>query len=364
MPRTFAPITEKEFAMRFLAVLMEDDSCHKEKITKIFQKEQDYVKTVYEYMDCDTPLYSDVFDQFFTDLDVVFCFENHHCSPRRSKILGFHTLNNGFTFLGIEAAGDWEIAVTCVMYWDGNDFRGYVPKNGNCWNHINNEAFGNDSETDWKYLKKHHPSKTMEIEQKIKKETGFFSYKEAWLAKSETYDDLVDDDKMLEEIEQVFQTSSISTSEKIEVECKKEQTNANNREKMIVEDKNGNFKLVIGYYSPTFDYDMEDDSLGLEDAIEKALEAQEPQDEDEVWGKNDYMILYNANGDILQKVDGQEIVDCICSKYGESLYEVDIMKYAIAEFLMAYYNVDIVKIDNFEYNKQEIEKRGKIKFKF
>jgi hypothetical protein len=154
---------------------------------------------------------------------------------------------------------------------------------------------------------------------------------------------------------------------KIEVECKKEQSDKN-REKMVAYDKDGNFKLAIDYFSPTFDcFIEENDSLDLKEVIEQAFNQQlQDEDEDEVWGKNDTMILYSASGNILQEVDGQEIIDCICSKYGEALYEFDIIRYAIAEFLMAYYNVDVVKIDTLKYNRQEIENSpySKIRFQF
>jgi hypothetical protein len=194
--KTFVPITEQEFAMRFLAVCMEDvknGSNAKKKIAEIFKQKQNYVETLYEYFENSTPLYSDGFEQFFDDLNVNFDFENHHCNAPGSKILGFHTLDNGFTFLGIEAAGDWEIAVTCIMYWDGNDFRGYVPKDGNSWNYLNNKAFWNDAELDGKYLEQYQPQIAQEIQERDGQQKPPFIFY-----------NLVDEDKMLEEIKKIF----------------------------------------------------------------------------------------------------------------------------------------------------------------
>lgn len=76
-----------------------------------------------------------------------FDFENHSISselwtPRR--LMGLCTLNNGLTFWGQCAGGDWEFPVFFILYWDGKKVRGYVPREGNPWNKKTKMAFGND----------------------------------------------------------------------------------------------------------------------------------------------------------------------------------------------------------------------------
>jgi len=62
------------------------------------------------------------------------------------KVIGFHTLANGLTFLGIQAGGDWESPLVYILYYDGTKLRGYIPTDGNTWNTKNKKAYGNDDE--------------------------------------------------------------------------------------------------------------------------------------------------------------------------------------------------------------------------
>ena len=70
------------------------------------------------------------------------------------KIIGFHTLPNGLTYLGISAGGDWEFPIFFIVYWSGKDLRAYIPQNGNPWNTDTKQAYGNDEEKDDKNAKK------------------------------------------------------------------------------------------------------------------------------------------------------------------------------------------------------------------
>lgn len=82
-------------------------------------------------------------------IDVAFEWENLYIYPGdfscpiKDSMLGIHTLANGFTFWGFFAGGDWEAPVYFIYYWDGNNIRGYVPRNGNLFNHRAMEAYGN-----------------------------------------------------------------------------------------------------------------------------------------------------------------------------------------------------------------------------
>ena len=76
--------------------------------------------------------------------------------PRKGEAenyVGLHTLSNGLSYLGITAGGDWEVPIFFMLYWDGENLRGYVPKAGNTWNTKNNMAFGNVEEQDEAFFK-------------------------------------------------------------------------------------------------------------------------------------------------------------------------------------------------------------------
>jgi hypothetical protein len=78
---------------------------------------------------------------------IAFDLENCYIDPADKNDhweLGFQTLNNGFTYLGVIAGGDWEHPVYAIIYHDGNTFRGYVPTKGNCFNPVTKTAFGSE----------------------------------------------------------------------------------------------------------------------------------------------------------------------------------------------------------------------------
>lgn len=91
------------------------------------------------------------------DLKVEFDGENFETHQEGSSVFGYHTLPNGFTFLGCWAAGDWEYPVAIVLYWDGKKIRGYVPMEGNPWNTTTKQAYGNDEDADGKNAHKRWP---------------------------------------------------------------------------------------------------------------------------------------------------------------------------------------------------------------
>lgn len=97
---------------------------------------------------------------------VDFDWENFEYRPRdayceTASLVGFRTLSNGLTYLGICAGGDWEFPVFLIVYWDGKQLRGYVPKDGNPWNTTTKKAYGNDysgdGNSDYLNMKKRYP---------------------------------------------------------------------------------------------------------------------------------------------------------------------------------------------------------------
>lgn len=90
------------------------------------------------------------------------------CWNKKDSLVGYHTLDNKLTFLGVVSGGDWEIPIFLIVYFSGKELRGYIPKNGNTWNTINNSAFGNDEKKDLEFL-----SKKFSVQYKNFNKSGF-----------------------------------------------------------------------------------------------------------------------------------------------------------------------------------------------
>lgn len=100
-------------------------------------------------------LYSSVFQilcedrQIQNDLSkITFDFENLDVEDEAYENTGFHTLDNGLSFLFGMASGDWECAIGFIIYWDGKKLRGYIPTLGNTFNLKKKCAFGSEDNGD------------------------------------------------------------------------------------------------------------------------------------------------------------------------------------------------------------------------
>lgn len=102
--------------------------------------------------------------------------------PELKDILGFHELAHGLSVYGILEGGDWEVPIIVVIYWDGKNLRGYVPKNGNPWNYKTKAAFGNNQGENDKYGNRSEGLDNIEF----KKRFGI------------SYDDFLDDEDQIE----------------------------------------------------------------------------------------------------------------------------------------------------------------------
>jgi hypothetical protein len=78
-------------------------------------------------------------------------------SVSTKDILGFRTLPNGLSFLGVQAGGDWEYPVFFIIYHDGSELRGYIPADGNPFNSKTKTAYGNNEEADNANIKERFP---------------------------------------------------------------------------------------------------------------------------------------------------------------------------------------------------------------
>lgn len=94
--------------------------------------------------------------------EIEFDFENHDFGIQHddaynfTELMGFQMLDS-MPFIGMYAGGDWEHPVFFIVYYDGENFRGYIPKMGNTYNPVTKAAFGNNDQEDEKYLKAHFP---------------------------------------------------------------------------------------------------------------------------------------------------------------------------------------------------------------
>jgi len=80
------------------------------------------------------------------------------------KYLGYQTLDNGLTFLGFCAGGDWECPIFGIIYYDGKKLRGYIPTRGQMINRKSKSAIGNDDELDEEFFAEYEGAEYSEEE--------------------------------------------------------------------------------------------------------------------------------------------------------------------------------------------------------
>lgn len=115
----------------------------KEKLEILLEKDEDGVnQKLYDFIGHKTKLS----EKFLSDLKYNVSGENldDNAELRITK--------SGVYFISAWIAGDWEIPVQIFIYWDGKNYRGYIPTKGNCINLLNKSAFGNDEDLDSNYL--------------------------------------------------------------------------------------------------------------------------------------------------------------------------------------------------------------------
>ncbi|MGH7175392.1 MAG: hypothetical protein ACREGR_03485 [Minisyncoccia bacterium] len=146
MPRFFAPITVPAFRLRCEEAFNEDNRHSDLKYMAVHK----------------------ILDALAKDIKVSFDTENWEMKEQTwgaKNLLGFQTLDNGMTYLGVQAGGDWEAPVFFCVYWDGKKLRGYVPTEGNPYNTKTMQAFGNDEEADYEDCKKRWPEEMKDVDQ-------------------------------------------------------------------------------------------------------------------------------------------------------------------------------------------------------
>lgn len=158
-------ITKEELAEKIWSAWQKDENIEEyyhKKYSDMYIKQGVTIPTLVERLEHFSSLSAEV----VKDLKKVnFDCENVSADPKLAygeatveggleNYVGLHTLNNGLSYLGVTAGGDWEYPIFFIIYWDGSKLRGYIPKEGNTWNTKTKSALGNDEEEDAKFLAK------------------------------------------------------------------------------------------------------------------------------------------------------------------------------------------------------------------
>lgn len=64
-------------------------------------------------------------------------------STENLEVVSTPSTPDGIPYLSLMVGGDWETPLVAIVYFDGKTLRGFVPKNGNPYNHRQKSAFGN-----------------------------------------------------------------------------------------------------------------------------------------------------------------------------------------------------------------------------
>jgi hypothetical protein len=82
---------------------------------------------------------------------VVFDFENvlatKEDGPHIEGFTGLHEHPSGMVFYGAQAGGDWEHPVAFILYFDGEQYRAYIPRQGNTFNSKSMTAWGSEDQS-------------------------------------------------------------------------------------------------------------------------------------------------------------------------------------------------------------------------
>lgn len=141
-----------------------DDIILSKKREGVFVSEKEIIdliiKTGNKYIDEDT-IDSIIYqinniDYLKIDLDISFDTENLQFNQEElfgssiegDPLLGYQILDNGFSFLGVQAGGDWEYPIFFILYSDGKKLRAYTPLYGNPLNLDFKTAFGSENEVE------------------------------------------------------------------------------------------------------------------------------------------------------------------------------------------------------------------------
>lgn len=138
--RTAVTMSERDFEALFTEALLRFmDEDEEEEAYPCGETEEDptgYGKLLYNY--CTLYQGEQPFKKAFQDIGKIeVSFENAYLEK-------FVKGSNGVPAAQCIFCGDWEVPVLAYIYWDGKDFRGYVPVYGNSYNRYCRCAFGSE----------------------------------------------------------------------------------------------------------------------------------------------------------------------------------------------------------------------------
>jgi len=144
-------ITHEELATKIIDTLLKNEEFEEE-----FEGDDAPTKPYAEWLSaCPMSLYHLLEDnRIWLDIyKIQFDCENMATNVEEAfvgtqSIIGFQTLSNGLTCLGVVAGGDWEYPIYFIIYWDGKSLRAYVPNKGNHYNRKTKKAYGNGEDDD------------------------------------------------------------------------------------------------------------------------------------------------------------------------------------------------------------------------
>ncbi len=108
----------------------------------------DYIEEYGDYDPANPKLWSIVNMLFAEELipEVRKDWDKIDFSTENLDVTAEKTTPRGVPYLQIRTGGDWETPLIAMIYFDGKKLRGYVPKDGNSYNHKAKSAFGNNDD--------------------------------------------------------------------------------------------------------------------------------------------------------------------------------------------------------------------------
>jgi len=110
---------------------------------------------LYSWLDSDNPKAAKVLEdisKYHIDLENNDWFDVS-CNEEQPAV---NTTKHGIDYMAAYAGGDWQWPVLFFIYWDGSNYRGYVPLKGNAINPKTKAAFGDDEELDKKFCRENN----------------------------------------------------------------------------------------------------------------------------------------------------------------------------------------------------------------